>query len=156
MPAITRSQSKTISKKQNNDINKNSINHSQQPNNTNARAFISILNNKFREIKTHQRTNISKTDNEYIDNKCYTYRLITELYYIIQEWFYVIIYVDNYIYPKWKQFLLVTHNKAIKFLKELSHVDHTKYTKEHLYIENTFVNELLSTIKLIDNYKEQL
>ena len=140
MPPITRSQSK---------INR-------QPNNTNACAFISMLNNKFREIETHRITNISNTDYEYIDNKCNTYRFITELYYMIQDWFYVIICVDNYIYPKWKELLSVTHDKAVEFLDQVSRADHTKYTMEHLYIENTFVNELISTIKLIDNYKEQL
>lgn len=81
------------------------------------------------------------------------FRLAAELFYIIQDWFPIILEQAIY-YGSWYKFLKTVQSKAYQFLDEIeSYLEREqKYTIQELQAVKILVYELNATNKLIDNF----
>lgn len=109
----------------------------------NTQIFKQIIAEKLSLIDKLNKDNCPLTDR---------YRLVAELFYIIQDWFPIIseraIYTDS-----WYKFLKTVQSKAYQFLDNIKEREQKqKYTNHELQAVKILVVELNDTINLIANF----
>lgn len=108
----------------------------------NIQIFKKIIREKMTLIQLE--LNKSKTGTEDIESLCNGYRLVAELYYIIQDWFDILIEFNH------RYLLKGVYDNAHVLLERINSIDHSKYTEEQLHAKRIAIQELNSTIDLIE------
>ena len=130
MPVVTRSQSKLFAARQTKLAEKLEMDY------YNKKCFITLMSKKLKE-----------TNNKKMTDKL---RLYSEIFYIIRDWFDVVICVDGVIRPDMKRFLEAVFNKSNEFLVDVYKVN-IETEEEHL-IQKIFMDEVNATRDIVRPY----
>ena len=156
MPVVTRSQTKAITTKlpkviENNSDKKLLINDSYLLAKNilgnlgnDIQIFKKIIREKMTLIQLELNKSKTGTGTEDIESLCNRYRLVSELYYIIQDWFDILIEFNR------RYLLKGVYDDAHELLEDINSIDHSKYTEEQLHAKRIAILELNSTIDLIE------
>lgn len=137
MPVVTRSQSK-LQKPMPNvlpSIEKQAIDYQQQQ--VSKKCFVTLISKKLKETDKEEK----------MINKL---RILSEIFYIIRDWFDVVICVDGVIMSDMNKFLKIVYEKSNEFLVDVYKIN-IETAEDHL-IQKIFIDEVNAMLKIVRPY----